>query len=281
MKRLRVAAQLIAWMARLGTDLNGVLDEVALLSFDGVEVMSLSVMLPKFTVQEISDLLDSRSLKLAAIYSESDWGEGPQAERELDLLKRTGGQLMVVGGPHEIKACTREIYSNHAQIASKVGKKLNKSGITLCYHPHATDLKNNLKVFLEESDPENVSIAMDTTWFTRGGINPAEFLKEHGKRVPYVHLKDFKGEIDSKETSKTTCNKLPQSMRDTLGSGELAKLPLFVPVGEGELNFKPIMKEISKLDIEWVAVEQDRVFWGSPKDNMQASRENLKKRFGI
>jgi sugar phosphate isomerase/epimerase len=70
-------------------------------------------------------------------------------------------------------------------------------------------------------------------------------------------------------------------MRDTLGSSELAKLPLFVPVGEGELNFKPIMKEISKLDIEWVAVEQDRVFWGSPKDNMQASRENLKKRFGI
>lgn len=282
MKQLKVAAQLMTWMSRFGTDMNGVLDEVASLGFDGVEITAMSRMLPKFPANKISELLDTRRLKLPAIYSGSDWGEGPQVKEELDLLHKTGGQFFVVGGPHDFKAYTKDIYKKNAQTASRIGKKLRGTGIKLCYHPHAIDLVNNMQIFLKESDPEDVSIAMDTTWFTKGGWSPAKFLKEHGERVPYIHLKDYKGEIDAKEAFKATWDMIPKMIRDAVSSGELSKLPVFVPVGEGEMKFEPIMEEIKKRpNIDWVAVEQDRAFWGSPKDNMEVSRQNLKTKFGI
>ena len=47
-------------------------------------------------------------------------------------------------------------------------------------------------------------------------------------------------------------------------------------MGEGTLDFESIVAEIKKSKIiEWVAVEQDNVPWGTPKENMELSRKNL------
>ncbi len=79
---------------------------------------------------------------------------------------------------------------------NRVGKKLHENGMTYLYHNHHQEYKTFggktiLDIICENTDPDYLSLELDTFWTMRGGHDPAKTLEHFGKRVKLVHQKDF------------------------------------------------------------------------------------------
>ncbi len=76
-----------------------------------------------------------------------------------------------------------------------IGATLRAFGLQLHFHNHAAELAlvEGRRVFdwmLDAAEPRNLGCEADVYWIHAGGKDPAEFLREQGRRVRLVHLKD-------------------------------------------------------------------------------------------
>ena len=79
---------------------------------------------------------------------------------------------------------------------NKMGKICHEEGMTYLYHNHDHEFrtfqgKAILDLIVEHTDPDYLSLELDTFWTMRAGLCPMEQLKHFGKRVKLVHQKDF------------------------------------------------------------------------------------------
>ena len=122
----------------------------------------------------------------------------------------------------------------------------------VCYHNHAQEIINNamgMRIVCEETDPELVSLCVDTFWVRYGGLSPVDFIKENLNRAAYLHLKDMKDRE-------------------------------FVELGQGVIDFPAVIKAVKPIALEWAVVEQDRTK-RTPKESMEISRRYLKEKLGL
>src|SRR5690606_11136708 len=85
-------------------------------------------------------------------------------------------------------------YSQFAQEASAVARRLAEAGLTFSYHNHDFEFERysgrpGLQILIEESDPA-LGFEIDTYWVQRGGGDPAYWIRKVAGRIPIVHLKD-------------------------------------------------------------------------------------------
>jgi len=78
-----------------------------------------------------------------------------------------------------------------------IGARLRAHGIQLHYHNHDFELKTveGRRVFdwiLDAAAPRNLLCEADVFWVHTGGKNPGEFIREQGRRIKLLHLKDDK-----------------------------------------------------------------------------------------
>ena len=79
---------------------------------------------------------------------------------------------------------------------NKMGKICREAGMNYLYHNHNHEFrtfqgKSILDLIVENTDPQYLSLELDTFWTMRAGLDPVEQLKHFGKRVKLVHQKDF------------------------------------------------------------------------------------------
>lgn len=79
---------------------------------------------------------------------------------------------------------------------NKVGKACHQEGFTFLYHNHDHEFrtfggKSILDLMVENTDPDCLSLELDTFWVMRAGKDLIDMLKHFGKRVKLVHQKDF------------------------------------------------------------------------------------------
>ena len=146
-------------------------------------------------------------------------------------------------------------YRKAAKNLSKVGAILAKSGLTLCYHNHAFEFekfgkKTGLEILYSESNPRYLKAELDTYWVAFGGGDPAAWCLKYSGRLPLVHLKDM---VATKDNTQ-----------------------VYAEVGEGNLNWKPIIAACKKAGVRWYIVEQD-VCRRDPLESIKISRNNLRK----
>jgi sugar phosphate isomerase/epimerase len=79
---------------------------------------------------------------------------------------------------------------------------------------------------------------MDVMWTHFGGGDPAGLLKKYGKRWVSLHLKDFR-------------KGAPRDMTGLTGPEN------DVPLGQGELDFVAILKEVNKIGIKHLFIEDE------------------------
>lgn len=125
---------------------------------------------------------------------------------------------------------------NHiAELFNRAGAACHASGQRFMYHIHGHEFKpvdgdkTGMQILLENTDPELVWLEPDVMWVEHGGVDAVQFLKAHGDRCAYLHLKDY---IDR------------ESWRDT-------------EVGNGAIDMPGIMAVAKTLDIPWYIVEQE------------------------
>ena len=110
---------------------------------------------------------------------------------------------------------------------NEVGKKMMDNGFKFFYHAHHFEFykyQNGQTLFdyIIENAPF-INITLDTYWLQYGGVNVIEYIKKLKGRIECVHLKDYKI-IHTKKGYE----------------------PIFTSIGDGNMNFKDIIKECKK-----------------------------------
>lgn len=133
---------------------------------------------------------------------------------------------------------------------NKYGKIAKKYGIKVAYHHHmGTGIQTKAETdrLMEHTDPELVGLLYDTGHIYVSDGDYMSLLRDHIDRVVHVHFKDVrkKQEDDSRNRGLT--------FQDSFLNG------MFTVPGDGDLDFKPVMKELVDHNYKgWVIVEAEQ-----------------------
>lgn len=151
-----------------------------------------------------------------------------------------------------IAAMSMDDWAAHCDLLNRVGRQMAGSGLRLCYHNHAQEFAGSpgaqpYDLILARTEPDVVSMELDCGWAAVAGRDPTALLRAHPHRFRFLHLKDF--------------------VRDP--SGEIR----FVPLGQGSVDWRPILAQAARAAIDTAYVEQEPPFAGPVAD---AAAESFK-----
>lgn len=147
-------------------------------------------------------------------------------------------------------------------------KVLKETGVSCVFHHHCAgyvETPEEIKIFLELSDPDFVNLCFDTGHYAYGGGDPVQGIKDHSERIKHIHFKDWNRSVSQK------------SAENNWGYFEAVENGVFCELGKGSLYFEAILNELQKLSYSgWIVVEQDILpGMGSPKESALRNRKYL------
>lgn len=245
----KVALQLYTLRSKLIglSQISETLSRVAEAGYQYVELAGTSGISP----QELKDLLIQSHLKPISIHVSLD-----RLVSNVDAVIAEallyGSKTVVVpslpqsytGSPDGCRRAAREL--------GLLGQKLRQHGLRLGYHNHVAEFekfngKTVFELILGGTDPMDLVAEVDVYWVQAAGGDPAYWLRRLGRRAPMVHAKDM-----------------------GVKNGE----PVFMEVGEGNLNWPEIIDVAKNVGVEWFIVEQDYCY-RDPFESIRISKENL------
>jgi inosose dehydratase len=124
----------------------------------------------------------------------------------------------------------------------------DEHGLVPCFHPHAgtyVEFGPEIERIVADTDPELVSLCIDTGHCAYAGVDPVDLYRRHAGRVAYFHLKDLHLEPLQAE---------PLSWEEAVAAG------VFCPLGEGAVDFAALAEALQEHGFRgWGTVEQDRL----------------------
>lgn len=239
MKKYPISVQLYSVRDEAKKDFIGVLKKIAAMGYVGVEPAGLHGVAPK----EIRKVLDDLGLVVSSIHGPLPT---PQNVNEIvDTADALGYTLHVAGyGPDQF--ATESGTLKAAESFQSAAELLKSHGLRFGFHNHwwEFDKKFNGKTpyeILLERAPEAFS-ELDTYWCAVGGDDPARVVREYGKRLPLLHIKD----------------------------GPLDRNADMTAVGEGKMGWKSVIGAADEQTTQWLVVELDRC----ATDMMEAVRKS-------
>lgn len=243
----------------MGKDVAGTLEEVAKAGYQYIEAAGYKD--GKFynlSPDEFKKLAKSKGLTLISTHQGSATLEN--IDKEIADVKAAGFKYFVIPVP----PMGHFKYNNETQtmgmdpdldfmvdFLNTVGKKCADAGLSLLYHNHDFEYKENengvvpMDYFLENTDPKYVNFQMDLFWVTKAGADPVAYFEEYPGRFKLWHVKDM----------------------DKEGK--------FAPVGEGTIDFSRILAKKEQSGMEYYMVEQDRTFNHTPIEAINISHKGL------
>lgn len=212
-------------------DLGDIVKAVAEAGYQGIETGFFR--LEAAETEKIRNLMAHHSLSLTAIHIGGNFYDTEFVKKMIESIGDvinfahffSCDNIFVSGGaPKE-----NEDYLTAAQNLEKLGAKIKSEGVTLSYHNHDWEIKDNLHglyTIYDNTSPESLSFVPDIGWVTHGGADPVEVVKKLGTRVSEVHFKEFTSD----------------------GS--------FTELGKGIVNFRGVYEILKDRDI-WFIAEQD------------------------
>lgn len=140
----------------------------------------------------------------------------------------------------------RELTTGMERLAREVRETY---GLGIVVHPHADthiDGEAHVERFLDATDPELVSLCLDTGHYAYCGGDSVKLIETYGERIGYLHLKQVDPEVLADVLAKGT------PFGPAVRQGVMCEPPRGVPALE------PVLAAAAKLDAELFAiVEQD------------------------
>ena len=250
MAKMNLSVQLYTLRDATATDLPGVLKALKKIGYAGAELAGYGNLK---TASEVRKAFDDAGLKVSGAHVSIE-----QFEKDIEAViadsKTLGNTNVIIPYIGEDRRKSGEDYRKLAAQLNEFGKGVAAEGLTLSYHNHAFEFEKfdgeyGLDILWQHSDPNLVKAELDLYWVKRGGVDPVSYVKQLGKRVVLVHLKDMEAGPEQR----------------------------FAPVGTGTLDFVAISDACAEAGVEWGAVEQDNCYGADPLKNVEISFNNLKK----
>ena len=257
-----------------------VVEEVAAAGYAGIELGPLGFM-PE-DPETLRAELAPRDLELVAgfLFDRLDAPEAGEialarARRTCELLAAVGARhLVVIPGFSPERERTAGRRADAAPLSSDgwrtmvdavhaVSELASEHGLSPCLHPHAgtaIEFEDEIERAIADTDPELVSICIDTGHCAYAGVDPVALYERHAERVSYLHLKDVDG------------RRLADSLRAGLSFERAVAEGVFCPLGEGVVDFGALLAALERHGFEgWGTVEQDRLPDDSAAPGAQAA----------
>ncbi|MCX5198290.1 sugar phosphate isomerase/epimerase [Streptomyces sp. NBC_00249] len=140
----------------------------------------------------------------------------------------------------------RELASQTERLGREVRERF---GLRIVVHPHADthiDTPQNVARFLDATDPELVSLCLDTGHYAYCGGDSVEAIETFGERIGYLHLK----QVDPRILAEVVADQVP--FGPAVARGVMCEPPSGVPALE------PVLTAAQRLGVDLFAiVEQD------------------------
>jgi len=122
-------------------------------------------------------------------------------------------------------------------------------GLTLVFHPHAethVQYEDQIEALLDATEPELISLLLDTGHHAYCGGDPVAFMKKHHARIPYLHLKSVDGEISARVAA------------ENIPFAKAVAMDMFVEPSRGKVDFPAFRDVLREIDyVGYGIVEQD------------------------
>jgi inosose dehydratase len=286
--QLRIAAAPTSWgIEDPGDPANPpwqrVLDEAAAAGYEGVELGPLGY-LPG-DAERLRRELDLRELTLVAgfvfvpLHTPDGVDEALRTGRATcELLAGAGARHLVViqgftpereaaaGRPGEATPMTDAGWATLTDGVHALARLARDRGLVPCFHPHAgthVEFEDEIERLISVTDPELVSLCLDTGHCAYAGVDPVALYRRHAERVAYFHLKDL----------------LPERLTVPLSFEQAVAEGVFCPLGDGVVDFGALRDALDEHGFDgWAAVEQDRLPTdsSSPAEHAAASLSHLR-----
>ncbi len=231
MKKKRIAAQLytVREFCKTPEDIAKSMRKIKEIGFDAVQASGLG----PIDTAELKRMLDGEGLECCATH-ESGKTIVEETGKVIEKLQILDCSYTAYPYPH----VPLKSYDDCVRLAKdleRAGKEMSKEGLVLCYHNHAIEFekfdgRTALDIIYDESDSKCLQGEIDTYWVQFGGQDPVQWCKRLDGRLPLLHLKEY-GIVDNKVT--------------------------MVELGNGNLDWKRIVKAAKKSGTEWFIIEQD------------------------
>ncbi|MET7753850.1 sugar phosphate isomerase/epimerase [Streptomyces sp. NPDC005389] len=135
-------------------------------------------------------------------------------------------------------------------LTERLGREVRERyGLRIVVHPHADthlDDEESVTRFLDATDPEAVSLCLDTGHYAYAGGDSVKLIETYGERIGYLHLK----QVDPEILAGVVAEGVP--FGPAVARGVMCEPPSGVPA------LAPVLAAASALDVDLFAiVEQD------------------------
>lgn len=240
MNKPRVSLQMWSLRDLTKVDFSGTIREVAKLGFAGVETAGFGSLEAPAAAQVIRDAgLTVSGMHVGIQLLRTDFN------RVIEEALLCGTQHVIVPWWSPRQFATGAACTEVGQELDALGARLRAFGLQLHYHNHAAELAvvEGRRVFdwlLDAAQPRNLGCEADVYWVKVGGHDPAAFLREQGRRIRLLHLKD--------ETE----------------------------LGSGPVDFGPVFATAEAIGaVEWYVVEVEKYNY-APLESVRRSLEQLR-----
>ena len=233
MKIEQVALQLYTLRDQLKTpaDIAATLKKVGAIGYRAVQVSGMK----SNAESELLTILHGEGLTLCATHEPAAQILA-QPQAVVERLKKLGCKYTAYPHPAGIDFADFAQVQRPAEGLEAAGKVLHEAGQTLTYHNHATKLFRHgeqaiLDYLYEQTDAAYLQGEIDTYRVQYGGGDPVEWCQKLDDRLPLLHMKDYRSQINNQ--------------------------PTFAEIGYGNLSWKKIIAAAEESGCEWFIVEQD------------------------
>lgn len=225
------------------------LQQVRDIGFSAIEVAGIV----DIEAEKLFKMAESAELVVAAIHDRDVLEDPAKVVKRLNALNC---EIVAYSYPSGFDLTREDDIRRLVKKLADAGAHFRGEGKTFCYHHHSIEFcrygsKTLLEFILDEIDPQDMCLELDTYWIQHGGGTPKEWCERLKKRIPIIHLKDY---------------------------GNVGGTPTMMEVGNGNLDWRGIISAAESSGCKWYAVEQD-VCPGDPLDSLKISFDYLRSHF--
>jgi inosose dehydratase len=185
-------------------------------------------------------------------------------DETLDHARAAARQLAEAGGEVFVAATVQDLaWSAPVALGDEGWKRAGEHlrtladevatfGLELVLHPHVGTVLETAADVEHALAHSDVAWCFDTGHLLIGGVDPVDFVRDHGDRIGHVHFKD----VDSAVAEELRQGRL--SLMQAVQAG------LFRPLGAGDARIDEVVRTLQDSGYErWLVLEQDLAITGS------------------
>jgi len=301
------SSSLSTWRDRMGLELftvrdvivkdfEGTLAQVRAAGYREVETTTYAGLAPK----EVRAILDR--VGIAAPSTHVALTQGPDLEKQLAGYQEIGHRYAAASGPRPAgmgggrgagaggppagapggpppgggrgftpPPVTMDSVKRQADMLNAVGAAARPYGIKVLIHNHTGEFEpfadgtTPYEMLFASTDPSTVVFELDIGWARVAGQDPLALFAKHPGRFPLWHVKDMAG-LAALSGMKT--------------QNERQRAAKIVPVGSGDIDYRPIFEHAAETGLEHYFIEQDTAPDTGSLDAMRLSATNLRRQLG-